>query len=350
MAANVLFFPGLLGSNIGYFPPDGSPYQPCWMDLFAILQGELRYLQLSPDGSGPGPLAQGRTLNPNGVFGPAYSPFLAFLDSAGFNSIAVAFDWRQSILTATPGATNAAIAAFGSAPFWIVAHSMGGILARQVYSLMVAKGLGSQVSGIIFICTPHYGSFEIVRLFNRLPLTYQAIAIATGWADYAGGHPGPAYLDAVIATWPGVYELLPFAGSGPLWKADPAQAAALYGVSTYPDGNPFLETVLFTAAKTSQSLFNPAGPANRTYCIAGVGQNTYYSLSGAAPLNTDNGYLSTSLGDGEVTLDEASLAGTPVAPVLTTHGLACLDPLVWAAVYALLVGSSTALVPFTHTA
>lgn len=333
MAANIFFLPGLLGSNIGYIPPDGSAYQPCWMDLPSILHGDLKFLQLSADASGPGPLAEGRTLFASGVFGPAYTPFISAMTLFGFNAVGCGFDWRQPITSNATATAAAAIAAFGDSPFWIVGHSMGGVLALQVYSLLVAQGRGSQVAGVITICAPHYGSFEIVRLFNRLPLTYTAIVIASGWSDFVSGTPGPSYIDATVSTWPGIYELLPFAASGPLWASDPAQAASLYSIFTYPKGNPNLETNLFAAAKTSQSLFAPAGPSGKTYCIAGIGFTTYYSLSGQGDLNTDAGYLSTLAGDGEVTVAEASLAGAPVTLTLTTHGLACLNPLVWELVY-----------------
>lgn len=346
MAANILFLPGLLGSNIGYFPPDGSAFQPCWMDIGAILQGELKYLQLDQFGVGPGPLAEGRVLSPTGIFGPAYSPFVGFLDQLLGPTVAVAYDWRFSILANTAKVAAAAIAAFGDNPFWLVAHSLGGLLALQTYSLLVAQGRGDQVSGVVTICTPHYGCFEIVRLFNRLPLTYKAIVIASGWADYVAGHPGPGYIDATLATWPGVYELLPFAASGPLFEADPAQAAALYGLFTYKDGNPFLETSLFGAAKITQSQLARAGPRGRTFCIAGIGQTTSYSLSGLGDLTAEAGYLTTLLGDGEVTVAEASLAGAPVALTPTTHGLACLDPGVWALVYAAIAGAGSALADF----
>ena len=332
MARNVVYLPGLLGSNLGYNTGPNGSYHPVWLDLFSILTGQMATLQLAADGIHPGPLAEGIVVQPNGIFAPAYEPLAAVMVGFGWNVLRWGFDWRKSVLTQAGPAWSAIRQFYGTQPFWIVAHSQGGLLARAIYGQMVQSGADSQLAGIVTICTPQFGSFEIVRLFNRMPLTYRALVLATGWQDWQNGTPGPAYLDAILATCGGFYELLPFRAAGPLWSADPTQAAALYQLNTYQSGNPFLDPNQFAAAEVSQTILIPLLPAGRLTTILGRGYRTAYSLSGAALPNADEGYLYTQEGDGQVTVAEGQLPGVPFLILDTSHGLACLDPRVWALV------------------
>jgi pimeloyl-ACP methyl ester carboxylesterase len=329
MATNVVYLPGILGSNLGYPLPPQDTYHPVWLDLQAVLEGQLKYLELAADGVSPGPLALGISCSPNGIFQPAYGALDTFMRLLGWNVVSEGYDWRKSVITEAPKVLAAAQAAFGTAPFWIVAHSQGGLLARAVYALMVSAAATSQLAGLVTICSPHFGSFEIVRLFNRMPFSYRALVLATGWKDWSDGRPGPPYLDAILASHPGFYELLPFAAAGPLFASDPAQAAALYTAASYASGNPFVVPNLFTEAETVQTILQTAIPASGMTTIVGKGERTAYSLSGTAAPNTDAGYLYTLDGDGIVTVAQATLPGIPIITLSVSHALAPLNPLVW---------------------
>ena len=254
----------------------------------------------------------------------------------GWNVLSWGFDWRMSLITEAAKVIAGVQVAFGKDPFWIVAHSQGGLLARAVYAQLVGAGNSGQLAGLVTICTPQWGSFEIVRLFNRLPFTYRALVLATGWRTWHDGSPGPLYLDEVIASHPGAYELLPFAGAGPLFDSDPAQAAALYTTASYVHGNPFLVPNLFTTATAVQTVLQTAIPAGKMTTIIGSGERTAYSLSGSAPPNKDAGYLYTDAGDGIVTVAEATLPGVPTILLPVQHALAPLRPSVWLAVKQLI--------------
>lgn len=335
---NIVYLPGLLGSNLGYPVPPDENYHPVWLDLPAVLEGQMKYLQLAADGVSPGPIALGIECGPNGIFVPAYGALDLFMRLQGWAVLAWGYDWRKSVLTEAPKVAEGIYAKFGTQPIWIVAHSQGGLLARAVYGEMVAAGRGGQLAGMVTICTPQFGSFEIVRLFNRMPFTYRLLVLATGWKDWLDGTPGPPYLDAVLASHPGLYELLPFAGAGPLFDLNPAQAAALYTTASYASGNPFLDANLFVQAEAVQTTLQASPPAGVMTQIIGTGFRTAYSLSSAALPNKDDGYLYTLEGDGIVTVEEATLPGARTILLNIEHTLAPLQPLVWLAV-KLIVGA-----------
>jgi pimeloyl-ACP methyl ester carboxylesterase len=335
---NIVYLPGLLGSNLGYPVPPGETYHPVWLDLEAVLEGQMKYLQLAADGVSPGSLALGIECGPNGIFVPAYGALDAYMRLQGWNVLAWGYDWRQSVLTEAAKVWAGIQAEFGTKPIWLVAHSQGGLLARAVYSFMLGAARGGQLAGLVTICTPHFGSFEIVRLFNRMPLTYRLLVLATGWKDWLDGTPGPPYLDAVLATHSGLYELLPFAGSGPLFAANPDQAAALYTQASYTSGNPFVDSNLLAQAQAVQTVLAASVPVGVTTTIIGTGHRTAYSLSSAAPPNKDKGYLYTLDGDGVVTVDEATLPGARRILLNVEHTLAPLIPLVWLAVKLVIGG------------
>ncbi len=338
---NVVYLPGLLGSNLSYSPPFGGPLQTVWIDPTAVFQGQLQYLQLAADGLSPGPLCQGRAVAPTGILRPAYGELSAVMQAFGWKVLEIAFDWRKSVLVAAADALPIIQAYFGPAPFWLVAHSQGGLVSRAIYRLMQQSGLDAQLAGLLTLCTPHFGSFAIVRLFFHLPPLYRLLIHAIRWAAWIAGTPGPAYLDGVLASMPALYELLPFAASGPLFSADPNQAAALYQTPTYFGGNPYLTEALFTRAKTTQAILSGFLPAGRTHEIVGTNKQTAYSLPDQSKGTSNSGYLYTQLGDGVVTVAESALPGVTMWPVEIGHEFACLDPAVWSLVYGIVSGALT---------
>jgi hypothetical protein len=330
MSLNVLYLPGLLGSCLSIDRGAGAPPDLVWPSGQAAVDGGLRYLQLAPDGVSPGPLAQGATILPSGLLGPIYAPLFYFMQALGWNVVAVPYDWRLSVLTSAQAVLNAALLAFGSQPFYIVAHSQGGLVARCVWNLMVAEGRDSQLLRIVTLCTPQFGALEAVRLWWHMPVFYQALVALQGWQAWIPGTPGPAYLDTVVATLPCFYELACFRDYGPLFTAAPSQAASIYQASSYAGANPALLQAPFDAAGLVQDTLNGVFPAGRMVEVIGLGSVTPYQFTGLSAPTTEADYLYTTEGDGLVTQAQASLPGVPFATVTGSHSLVPLLPNVWA--------------------
>ena len=203
---------------------------------------------------------------------------------------------------------------------------------------MLASGSDAQCARLITLATPNFGSMEAVRLWWRLPLLYQGLVAVAGWQGWIVGTPGPAYLDQTIASMPSWYELTSWAGEGPLFQAQPAQAAEIYTPQFYVGANPFVSAALLTDAEAFQSYLSSAIPAGRMFSIFGVGTETAYELNPPAPPSRPEGYKYTLLGDGLVTEAQASPPGVPAFAVYGSHGLIPLQPDVWAMTAILLAG------------
>lgn len=329
---NVVYLPGFLGSTLGYDEFAGGRFHEVWLDLYNLLTADARFLQLGPDGLSPGPLAEGRVCYPKAIVEAAYEPLALAMEYWGWNVMRVPWDWRLSVLTESRRVWPLIRQRFGSQPFTVLGHSFGGLLARAVYGQMQQTGGDGQLTRIVTLCTPHWGSLETCRLLWRMPRTYRGICLALGWPELVDGAAGPAYLDSTIASWPGVYELLASASGGPLYAEYPAQAASLYKSATYAGANPFASQALMTAAVFDQEVIAGYVPKGRLASIAGTGYRTAESLSGTSPPDTDAGWVYTQDGDGLVTLDQAFVPGCNFLTVNTDHGLALLDPRVWAVV------------------
>jgi len=339
----VVYIPGMLGSNLSWDPGGGAPLQPIWADAGAILGGGLADLDLAADGVSPGPLAQGRVVVPSGLFGPVYGPLAAFLRLVGHDVYVLAADWRLSVITSAAAYWPLISAWAAGQPIAYVAHSRGGLLARAIYAQMVAAGVDAQCQAIVTLATPHYGSMEIPRLWFRLPALYQGLQGIAGWQGWLVGTPGPAYLDQVVASHPAWYELVCWAGEGPLWAAHPDQAAAVQAPAFYAGANPWVSAALLQSAEVVQTLLSSAIPAGRMSSIYGVGYETAYELAPPAPPSSLDGYQYTLLGDGLVTAGQASPAGAATYGVFCAHAEMALRPDVWAMVAAILAGAAPAV-------
>jgi hypothetical protein len=327
----VLYLPGLLGSNLTISLGGDSPSIPLWLDLASILAGGLALLDLSPDGLSPGPLAGEWIPRPAGVWAPVYGELELFMRGLGWDVYSPGYDWRLSVVAAAEALYPSVISWAAGQPIYIVAHSQGGLVARSLYAEMVSSGLDAQLTRLVTLCTPHYGSLEPVRLWWRQPRIYQGLMLALGWVDWLAGQPGPAYLERVLASWPCWYELTANLSQGPLFQAAPQQAIEIYTGSFYSGANPYWSQAWATAGAAVQTLLAGSIPAGRTVCVVGVGSRTPYQLDPTSTPDRDDGYLYTYQGDGLVTADQATLPGVPVLTVTGEHAVVVLKPSVWAA-------------------
>lgn len=146
------------------------------------------------------------------VVGICYSPLRLRLRAAGFDADFHPFDWRRDI--ADLGAELSQRLQQEPRPLTIVAHSMGGLVARM--ALVANPGKARR---LITLGTPHHGSFAVTAAFDqsssvikwldRVDSTRNARDLAqlfSGFSGLVGMLPDPAYLRTpdfgFAANWP----------------------------------------------------------------------------------------------------------------------------------------------------
>lgn len=150
-APNLIFLPGITGSLLQSEHKGGI----WWID--ARTRGHIEDLRLKPDGTG--------ALDPNNEVVPcavdtSYEPFLtAVLARDDFGHRIFPYDWRKPLKVSTGALRRLILACYegnDNQPVHLVAHSMGGLMARV--TLREHPNLWEKVGRIVFVGTPHYGS------------------------------------------------------------------------------------------------------------------------------------------------------------------------------------------------
>src|SRR5215471_5216464 len=136
----VLILPGIMGSTLARKGALNLE-NVLWIDPAEIALGKLTELKLS------GPSAY----HASGVILLAYLKLKLRLKIAGFDADFFAYDWRQSVLDAGKSLADAVKAEAASQVF-LVAHSMGGLVARAAL-----PAAGKKVARLIMLGTPNYG-------------------------------------------------------------------------------------------------------------------------------------------------------------------------------------------------
>ncbi len=318
----VLILPGIMGSKLGR-ERAGWFDDVVWIDPVDVIAGRLRQLALPPTN------AQNRAIEPLGVILFAYLKLKLRLRSAGYDADFFPFDWRQSIdeLGAALTRRIAEDDPNGHGRVSIVAHSMGGLVARA------ALAGGAPMRRLIMLGTPNFGSFAPVA---ALRATNDAVRKA-GWLDM--GNSAEELASEVFNTFPGLTQMLP----APEKWAD----FDLYDLGTWPDdGLRPRRALLNDVAGVRASL---ADGGENVYMIAGVEQETVTGMR----LNEDGSefeYVITRDGDGTVPIDFALLPGAVRTwYVVEKHGSLANNRIVAAAVADILARGDTAQLPTTWT-
>jgi pimeloyl-ACP methyl ester carboxylesterase len=191
----VLFvLPGIMGSALAV--RDAS--EEVWLSIRRLALGQLERLRID----------QPLPIKPTGLLGLAYGDLLEFMDRS-HDVLPFPYDWRRSVREAAGLLAEEVDRALdqtetANQPVRILAHSMGGLVARamiaerpDLWQRILARG-----GRLVMLGTPNRGSWEIVRLLVAQASTLKQLALLDVTKDRQG-------LLAIIHDFPGVLELLP---------------------------------------------------------------------------------------------------------------------------------------------
>jgi len=297
----VHILPGIMGSQLGRPRGAGLPHDILWVDPIDIAIGRLREITLRPH-------------TPVRAMGVILYNFLKLklrLAAAGFAPRFFDYDWRRSVID-LGRAFAERLAEDGNRDAHVVAHSMGGLVARAA---LVLPG-EARIGRVVLLGTPNSGSFAPVQALRG---TY---AVVRKLATLDQVHSAETLASEVYSTFPGLYELLPAEGT---------TAIDLFDASKWPAGGPQPDAGLLADARSA--LRGLADPDPRMTLIAGHARPT---VTGVRRTARDFEYLVTRDGDGTVPLALAELPGVRTYYVREGHSELTTNATVAAAVIDLL--------------
>jgi pimeloyl-ACP methyl ester carboxylesterase len=299
----VYYIPGLMGSQLGASRARPQPDNLLWLDPGDIQLGNLSLLGIPGD-----PLV---------VAGPTpygYLPLKFALQTAGYTVRSFAYDWRLGIAE-TGAALAAQLATETAREIHLVAHSMGGLVARAV----LRSEAGRRVRRLVTLGTPHGGSFAPVQAIRgSYPLVRRLAQLDTR-------HDAEKLAREVFSSFHSLYQMLPRDG-----------ATDLFNQRNWPAMGPQPNATLLDRVKYLQL----GGADSRIATIAGYG---FQTVDQVAQVEGEFFYRYSFGGDGTVPAARAVLPGSPAWYCNAAHNELSRSPAVHAAVVALLAGDQPQL-------
>ncbi|MFO1330464.1 MAG: CHAT domain-containing protein [Rubrivivax sp.] len=225
----LLVLPGIMGSELSL--KSGDADHPVWLSLQAMLLGQLRRLRVT------------QVLEPTGVLSVAYERLLAAAEDQ-FHVFSLPFDWRQSIDALGQDAARCLTELLDAAakleppqPVHVLAHSMGGLVARLALD---PGGDGAELwrrfadadGRLLMLGTPNCGSYVPAQFLMQQHMVASVVALAGVSIDKRD-------LARMGARFPGLLAMLPHEQDptfGDLFRADSwARAAAEDDTLVPPD-------------------------------------------------------------------------------------------------------------------
>jgi len=284
----VLIIPGIMGSRLGRSNRRGAKagsQSVLWIDPIRIGAGRLTDLKLP----------SAKSIRPMGVLLFSYAKLKLQLDIAGFDAKFFPYDWRLGIEEL--GAALASRIAADEKPAMLIAHSMGGLIAR-----VATKRLPKRcVRKLILLGTPNRGSYAPVQALRG---TYPFVRKL---ARLDLKHTPEQLAQKVFCTFPGICQLLPPPVPGS--KVDLLDSRCWPSVGPKPDA-----TLLARVAAVRAQL---AAPDARMMHIVGVNRETVVAVR-STPTGFE--YSLSANGDGTVPVAMASLPRLKTYFVDELHG------------------------------
>jgi len=303
----VYVLPGIMGSQLGIVRGGGKPNDILWLDPIDLQLGRTTELRLDT----------GSPVIALGAMNYSYLKFTLSLRAAGYDAVLLDYDWRLDIATLGQKLAER-IAADGRENVALVAHSMGGLVARAA----LTGGAGQQVTQLVMLGTPNSGSlaavqglrgtYSVVRKIAQLDLRHDAEFLAR----------------EVFSTFPGLHEMLPRGVAG--GELDLFDSAAWPGDGYGPDAR---------ILRASAGLDERLAPADaRFYAVVGCNRVT---ATGLQLRGGEFEYEYGQQGDGTVPMALAHLAGARNGYIECGHSDMPLDGRVIAGTIDLLGNGAT---------
>ncbi len=327
---NVVLIPGIMGSNLSCVEKRNE--RVVWVNLFRLALGGIGDLRLGPDGE--------REVNPDvtvsasAVDKRTYTRAVLRL-RARWNVEPFPFDWRKDIDRASEALAAFIRTRFRDEPVHLVAHSMGGLVARNF--IRQRKALWEKMRGdddrggrLLMLGTPNFGSFAIAQVLTGV----EKLAVWLARLDLSHSL---AELLEIIAGFVGSYQMLPAP------DMIPEDMRAIYRRDVW-GRFPVSERHLDRGRVFHEALQDAAtiDPARMAY-IAGCNRRTLAGFQIVAP--GEFSYSETLDGDGRVTHALGRLEGVRTYYVDEDHGGLPRNAQVLNAVDEILERGATSLLP-----
>ena len=200
----VLLLPGTMGSHLQ------AGRNRVWLDFLDIARGKLKDLKYGR-----------KTVVPDGVVSRYYRDLEMFLERT-HDVVLFDYDWRLPVLEEGRrlGRKLDGLLKSTDQPISIVAHSMGGLIARAMQAQMPEQWnamTAREQSRLVMLGTPNGGSAAMAAgLLGR-----DSLIRKLEWVDFRHDM---VELLKIITGMPGVLDLLPFDDDGKYFKANTWQA------------------------------------------------------------------------------------------------------------------------------
>jgi pimeloyl-ACP methyl ester carboxylesterase len=282
---NVVVLHGIMGGELTLFNTDGQ--SRIWVDILHLMAGQFDRLSLD-DVSG----LSLRDVRPSGIYMKFYATQIASL-SQDWTVRPFFYDWRRDVRQAADDLARNIDSWFGpAAPVHLVAHSMGGLVARSFlqrhperWKSMADEKL-EKGGRLVMLGTPNYGSFAIPRLlFGRNDVLDVLVKINLAHLL------DRSFFINIIRTFTGAYQMLPvrakLAGLDPLYRSTTYAAAQVR------------QEHLDSAEDFQREIAGAIDRARMVY-VAGYNRLTFSGITNPGALALDSGYTVTMRGDGTV--------------------------------------------------
>jgi pimeloyl-ACP methyl ester carboxylesterase len=294
----VILLPGIMGSHLAVVEDDDDRDR-IWLDPKSIMFGGIKHLDVA---------AKSKVV-PDGLIDLAYGDFIDYLrGDGGQHVIPFAYDWRLSVKQAALRLDEivATRTSVSSAPIRIVAHSMGGLVARTYiaqkrkrWDLLVQK----HDARLIQLGTPNCGSYVIPRiLLGEETILRQLAALDLGKDINAWAR--------IVAEFPGLLEMAPRSGGPDFFK--PTTWSKFADIKATPSRD-----ALTAARTTAKELTDVDLSEHPVVYVAG------HAASTPILVQDSDGKLrlgETTDGDGRVTWQSGIPQGVPTYYIGVEHG------------------------------
>ena len=200
----VFLLPGIMGTHLR------AGDNRIWVDLSDLAKGRLGKLHIDAV-----------DVEPDALVGGSYLKLIEFLEGAGHEVVPFPYDWRLSILRESRRFADAVAAKLAETeasgmPIRVVAHSMGGLVARAMIaqSPSVWRALEERPgSRLLMLGTPNGGSYTIPRVVLGRERVLRLLALI----DLR--HNRREVIE-LVTRFPGLLELLPVDGGQDFFDLD----------------------------------------------------------------------------------------------------------------------------------